>query len=167
MYKIKVNNSHEMSLEPAKGGSYLLDGKSLVPDIIEVREGNFHIILRHKSYTAEIIRHDVADKTFHIRVNSNTYIIQASDKYDLLLKELGMDSLQSKKISDLKAPMPGLVVEVAVVDGQEVSKGDRLVVLEAMKMENILKAPADAIIKKVNVKKGSTVEKNEMLILFT
>ena len=78
-----------------------------------------------------------------------------------------MDSLQSKKISDLKAPMPGLVVEVAVVDGQEVSKGDRLVVLEAMKMENILKAPADAIIKKVNVKKGSTVEKNEMLILFT
>jgi acetyl/propionyl-CoA carboxylase alpha subunit len=62
--------------------------------------------------------------------------------------------------------MPGLVVEVAVTEGQQVMKGDKLVVLEAMKMENILKASADAVVKKVSAVKGKTVEKNEILVLF-
>ena len=78
-----------------------------------------------------------------------------------------MDALHAKKAADLKAPMPGLVVEVSVSEGQEIKKGDKLVVLEAMKMENILKSPADGVVKKVNVKKGNTVEKNEVLILFS
>jgi acetyl/propionyl-CoA carboxylase alpha subunit len=166
MYKITVNDSHEMTTEPAKDGSYVLDGKVLVPDLIEIKGDTFHIILNHKSYNAEVLQHDVAGKFFVIRINNNTYKIQARDHYDILLKELGMDALQSKKISDMKAPMPGLVVEIAVVEGQEVLKGDRLVVLEAMKMENVLKAPADVKIKFVNVSKGNTVEKNELLIVF-
>jgi biotin carboxyl carrier protein len=57
-------------------------------------------------------------------------------------------------------------VEVCVSEGQEVKKGDKLVVLEAMKMENILKAPADSVVKKISITKGQTVEKNEALILF-
>ena len=77
-----------------------------------------------------------------------------------------MDLLTSNKASDLKAPMPGLVVDVTVSPGDQVKKGDKLLVLEAMKMENILKAPADATVKGVNISKGKTVEKNEVLIQF-
>jgi biotin carboxyl carrier protein len=77
-----------------------------------------------------------------------------------------MDKLHSAKVNELKAPMPGLVLDIVVSEGQEVKKGDALVVLEAMKMENILKSPADVVVKKISVKKGTAVEKNQVLVLF-
>lgn len=167
MYKLTINDSHLINAEAGKEGVYSLNEKKITPDVIEIRDGVFHVISNNKSFNAEVIKHDAAEKTFHIRVNNNIYKVQVRDQYDVLLKELGLDALQSKKITDLKAPMPGLVVDIAVQEGQEVKKGDRIVVLEAMKMENILKAPSDATIKKVNVKKGSTVEKNEVLVIFS
>ncbi|MCC7050886.1 MAG: acetyl-CoA carboxylase biotin carboxyl carrier protein subunit, partial [Bacteroidia bacterium] len=56
--------------------------------------------------------------------------------------------------------------EAKVKEGDKVTKGDALMVLEAMKMENILKSPGDGIIKKINVSKGQAVEKNTVLITF-
>ena len=75
-----------------------------------------------------------------------------------------MDTLTSSKVNDLKAPMPGLVLEILVCEGDKINKGDTLVVLEAMKMENALKAVADATVKKISIKKGNTVEKNQVLV---
>jgi len=166
MYKITINNSGSRTVETSKDGSFILDGDKIMPDIIEVSPGIFNIIINNRSYNAEILQHNSHEKTFVIRVNNNTYSLELRDKYDELLKALGMDNQSSGKATDLKAPMPGLVVEVAVSEGQEVKKGDKLVVLEAMKMENILKATADAVVKKVNTVKGNTVEKNEILIVF-
>jgi len=62
--------------------------------------------------------------------------------------------------------MPGLVLNILVEEGQDIKKGDALIVLEAMKMENILKSPADGKVKKVSVKKGVAVEKGQILIEF-
>ena len=76
-----------------------------------------------------------------------------------------MDAGAAGKVMDIKAPMPGLVVDVRVAEGQALKKGDAVVVLEAMKMENILKATADAVVKKVSVKTGAKVEKNEVLVI--
>ena len=67
-------------------------------------------------------------------------------------------------VNDIKAPMPGLILEVNVKEGDEVKEGDYLLVLEAMKMENALTAPRDAVIKSISVEKGQTVEKNQLLI---
>jgi biotin carboxyl carrier protein len=83
-----------------------------------------------------------------------------------LLHSLGLDSLASKKVNDIKAPMPGMVLNILVTEGQEVKKGDGLIVLEAMKMENILKSPTDGVIKKIAITKGVAVEKNQLLIQF-
>jgi acetyl/propionyl-CoA carboxylase alpha subunit len=166
MFKIKINNKKEIVVSPKGDNSYELDGKIVKPDILEVRDGVFHVIVEKRSYNAEVIKHDPAEKTFHISINNNIYTLSVKDQYDELLKALGMDALNKGKAADLKAPMPGMVVEVAVKEGQEVKKGDKLVVLEAMKMENILKAPADATVKKVNAVKGKTVEKNEVLVWF-
>ncbi len=77
-----------------------------------------------------------------------------------------MDSLNSSKVNEVKAPMPGLVLDIRVSEGDEVKKGDPILVLEAMKMENIIKSPTDGVIKKINVKKGLAVEKNQVLINF-
>jgi biotin carboxyl carrier protein len=60
--------------------------------------------------------------------------------------------------------MPGLVLEVSVTDGQPVNEGDRILILEAMKMENSILIHADATIKKVNVKAGQAVEKGQVLV---
>lgn len=158
MLKTKVNNKYDFSIdgEPEKG-----------IDLIEVKDGIFHIIKNSRSYTAEVLKANREEKNFVIRVNGNKYTVQLKDKYDELLKELGIDTSSAKKVKELKAPMPGLVVDVRVKEGEEVKKGDALVVLQAMKMENILKSPADVTVKKINIQKDDTVEKNQVLISFS
>ena len=165
-YKVKTSDGREITLEPAADGTFRADGKALAPDIKVMGKGVMSIILGNRSYVAEVLRSDPETKNFTVRVNSNTYTLQVTDTFDKLLHDLGMDAAASSKAADLKAPMPGLVVDVAITEGMEVRKGDKLIVLEAMKMENILKAAADGKVKKVNVTKGNTVEKNAVLIQF-
>ncbi|MDB5143897.1 MAG: gcdC, partial [Mucilaginibacter sp.] len=70
------------------------------------------------------------------------------------------------KVSEIKAPMPGLVLKLFVSEGTEVKKGDNLFILEAMKMENIIKSPADVTVKTVKIKPGDKVEKGQVLLTF-
>jgi biotin carboxyl carrier protein len=62
--------------------------------------------------------------------------------------------------------MPGMVLKILITEGDQVKKGDALLVLEAMKMENIIKSPADGLVKKINAVQGTAVEKNQVLIQF-
>jgi len=165
-YQVTVNEKRVIQLTPSENGGFVAGDVTLQPDIRVTGPGELSVILNNKSYVAEVIGNDVAQKTFTIRVNGNQYHIKIADKYDRLLKELGMDASASRKAGDLKAPMPGLVVDVAIEEGMDVRKGDKLIVLEAMKMENILKAAADGRVKKINVIKGNTVEKNTVLVQF-
>ena len=66
----------------------------------------------------------------------------------------------------LKAPMPGLILEIKVQAGDKVAKGSPLLIVEAMKMENVVKAPADVVIKTVHTEKGASVERNDRLLEF-
>ncbi len=164
MYKVKIAKS-EFSIVPEDGG-FSVDGKVLTPDIIEIRKGKFHILNNNRSYTAEVVAFDKETKTFTIRVNHNQYVVDVKDRFDDLLFKLGIDAGAGKKVNDVKAPMPGMVLNVMVENGQSIKKGDALVVLEAMKMENILKSPADGIVKKIRVTKGDKVEKNQVMVNF-
>lgn len=165
MYKIKVNNNTDLNFEK-KDNTWQLNGKDFVFDMIENNSTSFHILKDNKSYNAEIVNHNAAEKTLQIKVNQTIYNVSVKDKYDELLHQLGLDKAMTSKLTNIKAPMPGLVLNILVADGAEVKKGDALIVLEAMKMENILKAPADAKVKAVAVKKGMAVEKNQVLIEF-
>ena len=166
MLKVKVNNKNEhvVIFDDSTGGT--IDEKLFLWDVIEVKSGSFHVIKDNKSYTVEVVKADAAEKTFSVRVNGNNYQLNVKDKFDDLLKSLGFDDLNAKKVNELKAPMPGLVLEVRVAEGDTVKKGDPILVLEAMKMENIIKSPTDGTVKKINVKKGIAVEKNQVLINF-
>jgi biotin carboxyl carrier protein len=77
-----------------------------------------------------------------------------------------MNNLQNNSAKEIKAPMPGLIFDIKVKEGDEVKKGDPVLILEAMKMENILKSPGDGTVKKIKIKKGESVEKNQVLIQF-
>ena len=87
--------------------------------------------------------------------------------HEIFRHRQGMDNLNTAKVSEIKAPMPGLVLRILAGEGEEVKKGGNLLVLEAMKMENIIKAPADVIIKSVKVKDGDKVEKNQVMMIFS
>ncbi|HKR05766.1 MAG TPA: biotin/lipoyl-containing protein [Bacteroidia bacterium] len=164
MYKAKVND-REFEIKQGKSpGIFLVNGEEIKIDLLKLKEGSFHVIQNHRSYSIEVLRINADEKKVELRVNNNNYSVHLKDQYDELLHRLGMDEMISNKVNDLKAPMPGLVVAVNVADGQTVKKGDVLITLEAMKMENTLKAVADAIVRKVVVKKGAAVEKNEVLI---
>ena len=115
---------------------------------------------------ADVVESNTAEKTFVIRINNNNYSLQLKDQYDELLQSLGMDSLNNQKESEIKAPMPGRVLDIMLSAGSSVVKGDGVLVLEAMKMENVIKSPTDGVIKKIAVIKDQAVEKNEVLVEF-
>lgn len=170
MYTIKVNGKDEFKTELHKTNHHklsgLLNGTTFDADIIKIGDGVYHMIKDNTSYNLEVVKHIADEKKLVVKVNNTVYHLDVKDKYDELLRSLGLDGLATKKINDIKAPMPGMVLNVLVTEGQEVKKGDALVVLEAMKMENILKSPSDGVVKKIVINKGVAVEKNQLLIQF-
>lgn len=166
MYKAKVNSKFEYKVDGISDTSLMVNDVETPWDILEVSKGSFSIIKGNKSYNAEVLHANKTEKKFDIRVNGNKYQIEVKDQFDELLHSLGMDNMTSNKVKDVKAPMPGLVLEVKVEAGTEVKKDDPIIVLEAMKMENVLKSPTDGVIKSVSAKQGAAVEKNELLISF-
>jgi len=166
MYKVKINDQLGLDINTEKeqikvnDQPVLLDVQSLIPG------QTTSVIYNNKSYNVELVETNEQEKVSLVKVNGNLYKIQVEDQFDILLKKLGMDACATAKIKELKAPMPGLVLKVLVEEGAEVKKGDNLLVLEAMKMENILKSSTDGIIKKVLVNQGDKIEKNTVLVQF-
>ncbi|MBB5397815.1 acetyl-CoA carboxylase biotin carboxyl carrier protein subunit [Mucilaginibacter sp. AK015] len=165
MYKIKVNNKHDFEVD-RKDETLTVNGNIVNADIARLNDMLYHVINDNGSYNAEVVSFDSEAKTAQIKVNNTIYSLTAKDQFDVLLDKMGLSNLMTAKVSDIKAPMPGLVLKVLVEEGAEVKKGDNLFVLEAMKMENIIKAPADVTVKTVKIKPGDKVEKGQILIVF-
>ena len=165
MYTAKIGDkSYEVDENQSK--DLLLNGEIVKWDKIASGTTGYHILRNNKGYQVEIISLSKEDKTATIQVNGNRYDIELKDQYDTLLENLGMASMNTKKNNDYKAQMPGLIIDVRVEVGEDVKKGDPLIVLEAMKMENIIKSPDDVTIKSINVEVGQAVEKKQVLIEF-
>ncbi|HAI75122.1 MAG TPA: acetyl-CoA carboxylase biotin carboxyl carrier protein subunit [Microscillaceae bacterium] len=145
---------------------FSIEGKPVEIDFKQISDRHFHILYQGLSYNAEVLRMDWVSKQITIRMNGKVYAIQLQDAFDQLLKKMGMAQVGKAKLNELKAPMPGLIAAIQVEAGQSVKKGDILLVLEAMKMENALKATEDLTIKSIEVQKGQNVEKNQLLIQF-
>lgn len=165
MYRIKVNDEEALEVK-GEGAVFSLNDEAFPLDIVKLSDVHYHLIHRNKNYNLLIESFDAKAKAIRLNINGRIYETEASDKYDLLLDKLGIDLPGAGAVEDLKAPMPGLVIDIPVENGQEVKKGDPLLVLEAMKMENVMKAEADAVVKVVNVEKGQAVEKNQLLVSF-
>ena len=126
----------------------------------------FHLIKNYKSYKIFILNIDFETKKVTLKINNEQVSIEISNEIDTLLKTMGIYNKSPKKEDHLKAPMPGLINKILVKKGDAIKKGDTIMVLEAMKMENNLKAGHDAIIKDIPVKVLKSVEKNEILAVF-
>jgi biotin carboxyl carrier protein len=151
-----VNHNHQL----------FIDGTPLEWDIVQVSKGYFHILINRKSFRVEVVKADPSTKSFALKINGKIYTVELKDKFDLLLEKMGMNNGSSGKANHIKAPMPGLIIDLRVKEGDTVMPGDALLILEAMKMENMIKASVQSVVKSVKVKKGDSVEKNQVLIEF-
>lgn len=165
MLKIKANDKYDFDITKEQDG-LSINGDLTSADIQQLNSSTYHVINNLQSYNVEVVGFNAEEKTAEIKVNNNTYTITAKDQFDILLDKLGLSSLSAATVSEVKAPMPGLVLKVFVDEGTDVRKGDNLFILEAMKMENMIKAPADVTVKKVKIKPGDKVEKGQVLLMF-
>ena len=133
-------------------------------DIVPVGDDTFHVLNGHEATTAKVLASDFDAKSITVQINGNIYQVQIKDEYDQLVKQLGLSANAGNKMKDLKAPMPGLVLDVVVEVGQEINKGDNLLILEAMKMENVIKSVGEGVVKSILVERGKSVDKGEVLL---
>lgn len=126
----------------------------------------YSLLVGEQSFTVEVINHQPEDKTMLVRFRGRLYSLQVLTETDRLLRKLGLNTGVDKKLNELKAPMPGLVLRFLVEEGQEVKKNDPLLVLESMKMENVIKSPGQGVLGKILVSPGQTVEKGDLMLRF-
>ena len=143
-----------------------INGQPFDWNIVALGNGRYHVLHEMRSYNAEVVSTDYAEKSIVLKINGQRVELHAKDRFDLLLERLGMSNTAAAKVNELKAPMPGLIVDIRVQPGQAVLKGDPLLVLEAMKMENILKAPADGTVSHLKVNLRDNVQKGQVLVQF-
>ncbi|TXC85383.1 biotin/lipoyl-containing protein [Luteibaculum oceani] len=167
MYEIEINDkSYQVAPKSQKLNTGLINGNPYEIDFIKVKEGEYHLLYNNKSYNVELIKFLEDKKHMELLVNGNKYTVAVKDEFDALLENLGLDMSLGGAEKELKAPMPGLVVDVLVEVGQELKDGEPVLILEAMKMENVLKATGDVKVKSIEVTKGRAVEKNQVLVNF-
>lgn len=155
--KVSVNKDHNFEFT---------EKQILNADAVSLDKHSFHVLHNNISYRATIIDADFINKTYTIEINNNRYEVAITNALDELIKEMGFEVGKGKVVNEIKAPMPGLILEINVVVGQEVQEGDNLLILEAMKMENSFDSPRSGVIKSIAVEKGQAVDKGQLLIEF-
>lgn len=164
MITVKIDSENEFAMDLSQT-DVSVNNKLFESDWIAIGDNKFHVLINNRSFTVELISIDEMGKQLIFMLNGRKHIASIKDKYDVLLQQLGMDKLLLTKSNDIKAPMPGLVIRVVAQEGQAVKKGDTLLVLEAMKMENIIKAISDGVVKTIAIAAKQTVNKNQVLIV--
>ncbi len=148
-------NDQELAVLPEQANSL---------DAIALSEQQFHVLKNDVNYKANIETTDYANKSYTIKVNGTRYNVKIADRYDRLIQQMGISVGGATKSNHVQSPMPGLVLSIFVSAGQTVAKGDNLLILEAMKMENVIKATGDGVVKSIKVQQGAVVEKRQLLI---
>ncbi|MBT8180079.1 MAG: acetyl-CoA carboxylase biotin carboxyl carrier protein subunit [Eudoraea sp.] len=156
-FKVVVDNTHEFEINS--------DDISKI-DAIQTSSNSYHILKENKSFKTEVIFKDFYRKKYKVKINNSSYEVDISDSLDFLISDMGFALSSSRDIDSISAPMPGLILDIHVRIGQAVNEDDPLLILEAMKMENVITSPRDGIIKNISVRKSDAVDKNQLLIEF-
>lgn len=154
IYKVKVN-----------GIEFLISQDEINhSDLIKNSNQSYNLIKEYRSINSKIVDEDIAAKKISIEIESEIFEVLIQDELDQMLDQMGFGQVSNKQIKEIKAPMPGLVLEINVTVGQELKEGDKVLILSAMKMENSILIHADATIKRIAVTPGEAVEKGQILV---
>jgi biotin carboxyl carrier protein len=121
----------------------------------------FSLILEGKSYETFVYQ---GEEDWEVLLRGRQFQVKVEDEREKRLRVAAGGGLTEGGEFHLKAPMPGLVVAIPVEEGQQVKKGQVLLILESMKMQNELKAPRDGMVERIRVKAGESVEQKQTLL---
>lgn len=133
-------------------------------EIIKTGSNSYHLLLDGVGHHCRLLDYDLAKKKLLLEVDGQRRLVTLRDEVDQLVDRLGLSVVPKSIGKDIIAPMPGLVLDVLIEAGSTVEADTPLIVLEAMKMENVLKATGAGTIVNITVGKGDAVEKNQLLI---
>jgi biotin carboxyl carrier protein len=153
-YIIEINDDKRVFVD---GVEYAVDFESVSGQPV------YSLLLDGRSYEAYVYEDQEAD-AWQVLLSGDLYTVQVEDEREKRLRAQAGGVAASTGEYNLKAPMPGLIVVVQVAEGQAVKKGDILVILESMKMQNELKSPMEGTVGRVRVKAGESVEHNQVLL---
>ncbi len=162
MKYITTIGDREYSIEIVNRNLVIVDGVSYEVDFASISgQPVYSLIVDNKSYEGYMYPDD---DDWEVLLQGIMYSVNVEDERERRLRQALGDGPSLVGEFHLKAPMPGLVVTVPVSDGQEVAKGEVLLILELMKMQNELKSPRDGKISRMRVKVGDSVERKQTLL---
>ena len=163
MIEVKVGDSKKINISHNKDEIFI-DDQLFDGEIVKINEDSYKVYRGNEIFRIDVVERQ--GKEMKLKVNDYLLDISVTDHIDQILDKLGMNVATSTVVKDVKAPMPGSILNILVEERTEVNRGDQLLVLEAMKMENVIKSPREGKVSKVHVSEKQNVEKNQVLISF-
>jgi biotin carboxyl carrier protein len=160
-----IVNGNVFDIEINEDGRILVNGMERAIDFRLMRQGEIYsLLLDHLSFEAVV---EERDEEYHVLISGDLYEVDVTDERSRRLSNAFMAFADTSGETAIRAPMPGLIVRVPVVEGQVVKQGETVVILESMKMENELRSSRDGTVHRVNIKAGDSVEQNKVLVTIT
>ncbi|MCS6907383.1 MAG: acetyl-CoA carboxylase biotin carboxyl carrier protein subunit [Anaerolineales bacterium] len=155
-------NGTDYLIEIVDDRRVLLNGQICEVDFAAVGDQPIYsLLLDGKSYEAYVYSQE---DEWQVLLLGNLYSVRVEDEREKRLRAAAGGRVMLRSEFHLKAPMPGLVIAVPVIEGQRVQKGDVLVILESMKMQNELKSPREGVVTRIRVAAGDSVEQSQTML---
>lgn len=138
-----------------------VDGNEILVDGKKTGRSNYSLIINHRSFEVDV---DIAETEYRVLVDGRNYHIDLVDERRMRVGGF-QSGIQLQGRQNISVPMAGKVIAVLVNEGDQIEKGQGLVIVEAMKMENEVRSPIQAVVKEVKVKAGQAVESGELLLV--
>jgi biotin carboxyl carrier protein len=158
---ITTINNKKFEIDIDKEGAVTINGEKRQIDFLPLSPSLYNLLAENKSHDLVV---DERDGEYQVLLGGRLYTGEVLDERAQLLAATQTGAGASSGEISIKSPMPGLVVAIPVVEGQEVKGGQTVIILESMKMQNELKAPRDGIVSRVNAAAGQSVEQGKLLI---
>ncbi len=154
-------NGQTFEIDINRGGQITINGEERKIDFQMISQSLFTALIDNASFEALI---EEREGRYNVLMFGDLYEVEVADERQQRLRASSTGFEVAQGEIAIRSPMPGLIVAVLVVEGQEIKQGDALVVLESMKMENEIKAPRNGVVVRVHVAKGDRVEQNKALV---
>lgn len=159
MKYVTIINERRFEIEVDNDGRVLIDGEERDVDFLNLGGSLYSLITENKSFEAVI---DDDEGRIDVMMRGRLFEAQVLDERAMLLMQRRGGMVDSS--GEVYAPMPGLIVDVTVAEGYAVAKGQTVVILESMKMQNELKSPIDGTARAIHAVAGQAVDKNDLLV---
>lgn len=156
-------NDEEFVIEIDHDDRIIVNGEPYEVDFQQMAEsGVASLLLNHRSLEAFV---EEREQAWEVLIQGELYMVRVEDERTHRLAKARGTATAVTGEAAVVSPMPGIIIAVSVVEGDEVVKGEKVVILESMKMENELMAPRDGVVMRVNVTSGASVEKGQVLVV--